>query len=238
VGQFHDILQLKGHLVCPKCAGHVTASSSKGNGGQYSYYHCLNSQCKHRIKVEAANEWFGDYLAAIHVKDEVLELYYEIMKDIFSSDDAKIESQAKMLDGQITTVETQLQNAQDKYMNNLIDIRDYNDIKKRYSTKLNDLKEQRETLSSQDSNMTKYMKYSFGLLQNLPQHYQEASFDIKQKLIGSIFPEKLVFEDSTYRTNGKNNIIDLLFNGSNSFKASKNKRSREKSRLPYQGSPS
>ena len=39
-----------------------------------------------------------------------------------------------------------------------------------------------------------YIKYGFSLLSNLNCYYQEAELDLKQKLLGSIFPENWFFE--------------------------------------------
>lgn len=181
---------------------------------------------------------FESYLSSLEVKEEILELYYEVMADIFSSDEVAIKNESDALDRQIAVVEKQIQSAQDKYMDNTLDRRDYIEIKNRYLSNLRDLQAQKATLLSRDSSMKKYMRYALGLLQSLTVHYHEASFDLKHKLIGSIFPEKLVFDGSTYRTIGKNNIIDLLFNNSKGFKADRNKKAEKNSRLPYKGSPS
>jgi site-specific DNA recombinase len=177
-------------------------------------------------------------LASLNIKEEVLELYYEVMTDIFSSDDTKMKVEVDSIEKRIAEVEELVQNAQDKFMGNSIDEKDYQGIKRRYSEKLNDLRAQKEHLSTLDINMVKYMKYSFGLIQNLPQHYQEAAFDLKQKIVGSVFPEKLIFDGKTYRTASANSLIGLLFNDSNGLRVSKNKKAEKKSRLPLKGSPS
>ena len=184
------------------------------------------------------NSTFSEFLTALNVKEEVLELYYEVMTDIFSSDEAKVKGQIDTISKQIAEAKSQLESAQDKLADNIIDSKDYDSMKKRYTTKINDLRAQKEGLINQDSNMTKYMKYAFGLLQNLSQHYEKATFDLKQKMIGSIFPEKLLFDGSTFRTTSEGNLIELLYNGSNGLQVSKNEKAEKKSRLPYQGSPS
>jgi hypothetical protein len=38
-------------MECPRCGSRLTASSSKGNGGMYYYYHCIRG-CKERIKAK------------------------------------------------------------------------------------------------------------------------------------------------------------------------------------------
>ncbi len=42
---------LRGLLYCPVCGAVVTASTSTGRGGKYSYYFCTNRSCRVRIRV-------------------------------------------------------------------------------------------------------------------------------------------------------------------------------------------
>ena len=46
----------------------------------------------------------------------------------------------------------------------------------------------------------------------------------KQKMLGSIFPEKLVFEKGKYRTTQPNEILTLLCNNNNGFGEKKDKK--------------
>ncbi len=41
-----------------------------------------------------------------------------------------------------------------------------------------------------------------------------ADLETKQKIVGLILPEKVVFENKQYRTNIENGLIPLLFNTS------------------------
>lgn len=41
-------------------------------------------------------------------------------------------------------------------------------------------------------------------------YFQMASLEIKRKMLGSIFPGKLVFQDGKYRTRGMNPALELI----------------------------
>lgn len=41
-------------------------------------------------------------------------------------------------------------------------------------------------------------------------YFQEAPLEIKRKMLGSIFPGKLTFENGKYRTNGMNPALSLI----------------------------
>jgi hypothetical protein len=51
----------------------------------------------------------------------------------------------------------------------------------------------------------------------MPDYYSNAPLEVKQKIIGSIFPEKLLFENKTYRTSRLNEVIRLLTSNINDF---------------------
>ncbi len=48
------------------------------------------------------------------------------------------------------------------------------------------------------------------LLLNLDKYYKTKNTEIKQKIIGSVFPEKLVFENNEYRTTKLNDVVTLI----------------------------
>ncbi|WP_163358128.1 zinc ribbon domain-containing protein [Dysgonomonas sp. 25] len=74
-------LYLRDFLKCPICGRKLTGSPSKGNGGVYSYYHCGNSGHTSFRADEAHNE-FIKLLYTFKPKQEVADLYVEILKDV------------------------------------------------------------------------------------------------------------------------------------------------------------
>lgn len=57
-----------------------------------------------------------------------------------------------------------------------------------------------------------YLSNSSSLLVHLGEFYNEVSSENQKKLIGSIFPEKIYFEDNFYRTTKINEAVGLVFN--------------------------
>ena len=70
-----------------------------------------------------------------------------------------------------------------------------------------------------------YCKYGVSLLSNLPQYYSNATLDGKQKMIGLIFPEKLIFDGGGYRTTQPNELLTLLCSAGADF--AENKKGQE-----------
>ena len=82
-----------------------------------------------------------------------------------------------------------------------------------------------------------YVKYGFSLLENLAEYYLKADIAVKRKLIGSIFPEKLVYEDNNYRTTQINEVLSLLTNNINDLGVVEKEKAVQNNGLSYKASP-
>ena len=206
----NELYPLRGFLECPDCGGNLTASSSTGrNGTKYEYYHCQNS-CSVSFKIDEVNGRFVDFLTGLKINPKVGELYLTIMEDVFKSHGEDVQKEIDTIDKRIEIHNNRLKELQDKYLDNLIEQDDYNDMKPRIKSELDDLSTQRIRLTTTDSDFMRYVKFSKHLLTNLDYVYSNSSIEVKQQLIGSIFPEKLIFDGSTYRTTKKNEVLELI----------------------------
>jgi site-specific DNA recombinase len=73
---------LRGHLLCSRCGSKLTASSSKGNGGKYFYYHCT-PKCGERSKAEEAIFLFAETLQHITLNGVALEVLDFFIASLF-----------------------------------------------------------------------------------------------------------------------------------------------------------
>jgi site-specific DNA recombinase len=55
-----------------------------------------------------------------------------------------------------------------------------------------------------------YIDFGLGLFLNLNTYFINASIEIQQKIIGSVFPDKLIFDGEKYRTIRKNELLELI----------------------------
>lgn len=204
---------LRGHLICQKCDGNITASVSRGNGGRYFYYHCQNSKCKNRFRGDIANDSFLSFLGRIELKPEVAELYTLIIQDVFTTNDKEQFEEVKKIKSQLLEVENRIKSADDKFVDGDIDKEAYDRIIKKQKEDKAGLTTRLNHYNTTDTGLVEYAKYGFTLLSNLRLAYSSIDTATKQKLVGSIFPNKLIFENEKYRTNGITEIQSLLFNG-------------------------
>ncbi|MES2371883.1 MAG: recombinase family protein [Bacteroidota bacterium] len=214
-----NYLPLKGNLICPDCGGIMTGSASKGNGGHYHYYHCqAKSKCRNRYRASTANEAFEKYLRKFQVGKDELYLYHHILNDVFKVSDVEREQERKSLETAIDNIKDQIKKLDEKLMSDDLPMDRYNRLSAALEAKQNDLITQHATLGKSGSEYGSYLKYACSLMGDISGYYSRASHSTKQKLIGSIFPEKLVFDGKDYRTGKVNEVFAQIPNISKGYK--------------------
>ena len=213
------MLPLRGHLLCNTCGGNLTGSKSKGNGGKYYYYHCQKG-CKVRYKADQLNDEFETLLGSMKVEKEVVDVFYEIVKSQLKGTDGKANKIAKIED-KIKKEEARICKLQDLMLDGDISNAEYNNMKKRYEESINHLSIEKIDVQSFDDTFQEYLNFGLSIVENIDIYYNEGDEKTKQKIIGSIFPEKLVYDENDYRTNRVNELVKLLTSDTSSFMESK-----------------
>ena len=89
---------------------------------------------------------------------------------------------------------------------------DYREIKNLYEPEIEKLTKKKYDLSKVDDNLMAYISTATKVLRDLPNYYEKATLSTKQKLIGSMYPEKLVYENKSYRTARINEAARVICN--------------------------
>ena len=204
-------LPLKGHLRCHKCGRVMTGSASKGCKKHYHYYHCQRLYgCKNSIPADEANAAFEKYINRFQVCHEVLTLYYSVLKDKFKTNDTDRAQERKQVANSLQVVSDTIKGLDEKFLKGELPSERYNRLTDALESQKLELQSKLELLSKSASEYTKYIKFSTALLANLMGYYKRASILTKQKLVGSIFPEKLEYDGKNYRIIRMNEVFSLI----------------------------
>ncbi len=205
-----DELPLRGHLSCQRCGGKLTGSrSTSRNGSRIFYYHCQKG-CKERFRADASNESFEEFLGSFVISEQVLGLYIEILKDVFGQGEVERNRQLKIIDDNIEKVKSRLYNLENNFLDEKIDVQDYQGMKRRLQSEIEELGDRKEEFTIEKTDLEKYFEYGSAFLYDMKKYYREAPLEIKQKIDGSIFPENLVFSENKYRTTQINKLLKIL----------------------------
>ena len=204
-------LFLRRYLVCPYCGYGITGAFSRGNGGKYAYYNCCHCK-KVKIRAEKANDAFAKYIGKLKPSPVMKELYQRIVNDLSKQGKEARKAECENLHSQLTAIEKKIANADDKYLDGTLNEEQYQRICERCKR---DKQQIEELLSAhrnpQNVQLEPKMRYAYSLIDNLLEYIQEAPVEVRCRLIGSIFPEKIEFDGSSYRTNKLNEVAALIF---------------------------
>ena len=101
----------------------------------------------------------------------------------------------------------------------------YTRILSRYENEVRELEYRVEVLGiGNRTNLKPKLHYAISLINNMVMYVQDAPLEVKMKLIGLIFPEKLSFDGKTYRTKNMNRVLDLIYQQTNELRGKINKK--------------
>jgi site-specific DNA recombinase len=206
-----ESLPLRGHLICPRCGRNLTGSASKGrHGGRFYYYHC-RSGCKERVKASEVHEIFDHLISIMTIDQGVADLYVDIMKEQYGDDKASRTRKINKIESQINTLKETIERAEDNLFEGKIDAATFEKGKERYSQKIRDFRFELEELKNTGANFMTNIKKCVSIIQNLKTHYESGSWNTKQMILGSIFPNKMVFENKECRTPQLNTTVSHIY---------------------------
>ena len=220
-------LYLRKYLVCPVCGHSLTGSTSGGNGGKYTYYHCCNDGKHLRKRAEVVNESFANYIDGLKPNDAVMNLYREILQDLRGEQGRERLKEAEALRKEVQEIEAMRDTLDDKLCKGTISDENYERISNRYNQRIDELQQKIALLSKGTKEIGEKIDYSFNLLNNLKKIMIEGPVNLKCKLLGSMFFDKIVFDGENYRTKNYNQVLNLIFQETNKLQGHEKRESKD-----------
>ena len=202
-------LPLRGYLQCVRCKGKLTGSASKGNGGRYFYYHCTKG-CHERFKAEDANKEFRKKLMKICANINSVELYHTILGDHCKLSEADKARNLEPLKIEKEKCKVRISNARQLMLDGQLEAKEYREIRDEYEGRIRTLENKITEMTVMDSHLKEQLEFCCELLPNIVKYYTKADLRAKQEIIGSIYPEKMVFEENTLRTIRVNDVVEWM----------------------------
>jgi site-specific DNA recombinase len=205
-----DEFPLRGYLTCPQCKRTLTASASTGRaGGKFFYYHCSNG-CKERHKALDINNNFAGHLKEYNNSPQYMELFAEILKGNLKNCNNTGKKEADKITASIAKLKMRLKNAKDMMLDGEFSAGDYKAMKIEIEEELEKMNREEMQIRQGIENYDTKIDECLDLLLNLDKYYNAKNTEVKQKIIGSVFPEKLFFQDNEYRTTKLNEAVEIL----------------------------
>lgn len=232
----NPVLYMRRYLVCPVCGAPLTGAVSRGNGGEYAYYFCNRDHKHFNVRADAVNAGFIKYVSKLKPNKSVLDLYNEILQDLRGERVQDNHKQADKLEAEKAALEERMNRVNDLYFDGKLSMADRDKNIARYQEQVEELKRKVDMLRlSADMKIKEKLTYSINLISNLGSFFQSASCEVKTKLLGSIFPEKLLFDGKKYRTTSFNGMLNLIYQETKHLRGNKNENDCKNRSHSYQG---
>ncbi|WP_345952118.1 recombinase family protein [Mucilaginibacter sp. PAMB04274] len=226
-----DKLPLRGLIICPECGRMLTGSSSKGYSTYYTYYHC-QSRCKTRYRAEDANDKFEEVLRKLEIKPGRAEIFENELLVLYNAQYRNGNGARKQVLEQISAINVRLGNAKKKYYNEETDVTEYRKYKAECEAEIEKLEARLMELANGAQKIDSLLKKAIGNLQKLILYWNDFDSMGKRRLVNSVFPGKLNFDGSTYRTARLNEVIELIYLNTSDLQAKKKQENEIFSHLP------
>ncbi len=200
-------LILRRNLICIRCGNLLTGSKSKSRNGNYHYYYHCNSKCGTRYRADIVNGKFELMLQQIQAPENLVKMYKEILVQRFSLRNSETTKRLKYIRTQIDSINQMKTQAEDSFFKKEISVQTFGEVNARYRDQLISLKVEQEERKEHSSSFQRYLEFGTLLIQNLYMAWTAAENQIKQKIVGSIFPKGITFTGSTFRTTTPNAIL-------------------------------
>ncbi|MDD2986123.1 recombinase family protein [Flavobacterium sp.] len=208
--EIDEILPLRGFLKCPACSRTLTGSGSMGGGvTRHYYYHC-NPPCKVRYKAEEVHRVLEKLLREFVINQDSKEVYKKILQTTFKTQAGDRESELKSLKREINKLSVRLDSIEEKFFDNEIDIKVYNTMKRKTESQIAHLKAQVETINALEKDFENHLKRGISFLQTIDSVFTNAPASIKKKILGALFPDKLIFEKTYFKTSELDEFIGYI----------------------------
>lgn len=138
----------------------MTGSASKGNGSRYYYYHCA-FECRERVRANFSNEKFVEWLKEFQPWKDVKKFWGPLYDDLLQNLALGSQGNQNNIDEEIKKVQQRIENLQDKYADNLIEISDYNSSRQRYVSQLRELNEMKLGMTYKNKDIQEELSFSY-----------------------------------------------------------------------------
>ena len=224
----NDLLPLRGYLKCKECGGNLTGGGvTSGTGKKHYYYNCNRKKgCKESFKVALAHNEIIKLFNQIKPKEEVCNLFEQILQDKFDNSELTNKSVLKSTDINIKKTKSRKEMLLNKSLDGIIDDETFKAKNKELSDEIDKLEYERGQINNYEKDSMEFIRFGIHIIKNIGTFFEKATINTKQKLISSIFKEKLIFNGERYRTPILNKGVELISQSISVLDSLKNKNER------------
>ena len=156
----------------------------KGSKASESYL----PHSKERQPAPNMNKSLEELLQTFSLKPKRLELGARIIKDRYKTETSDSLIQVTKMQALIEKNNQRLKNARLLMLDGELEVIEYHSLKQSIEEEITKAQQELTRLATPDTNFNKRIDSCIDLLKNLAEYYKRANTQLKQRIIGSIFP--------------------------------------------------
>lgn len=213
---------LKQFLKCPYCGKPLTGSNSISQRGKklYQYYACYNKECpskdkkicksKFSISKDVAERNFIEILSNIKPKDEIIDLYKSIVKDVYEEQTHEEKIKNLKYQQELDEIENKKKRIADLLIDEKIDQNMYDLKIAEFIERENDIRANMQFDILIPQEFDKFLNNSLTIIQNLSNVWNNGVLRIKKNIQNLVFPNGLSADFSTFQNSANSTIFKQI----------------------------
>lgn len=203
---------LRGLLTCPRCGGNLTGSGSKGHSKIFYYYHCTR-KCSFRYKSGIVNDLFEQELTKFEFTPPLKDIIKKLLLNNYKSFTGGIDEKRKSISKQIDLINERVSKARDLYLSDKLDEDDYREIKSSGKLEADKLEEELGHLVSETKtyDIQTRLDHALNAISSISKRYKQGDMETKRMIASSIYPKKVEFDGTQFRTAEMNVIARYIY---------------------------
>lgn len=203
----HPDFPLRNFVRCPKCGEKLTAGWSTGRKKvKYAYYHCRTKGCSLNVKKQELETNFFEYLKSFQPNEDTLAMFEAIILDVWQT---KRQEQIKE-EFRIEKELKKLEETKDKIFELLVKGTITEEVYKQKADEIgNEIVVKRIELNETKielNDVEACLNFAKFFMTNVADLWVNADLNLKQRFQTLLFPDRIFYEDETFRTT-KTSII-------------------------------
>jgi site-specific DNA recombinase len=197
----HPDFPLRQFVSCGTCERPLTASWSTSRGKPHAYYHHAKGSCKSRFRKSLVETEFLKLIEQLQPKPEYLNLFGEIVLDVWKQRQGETLKLAAMLADRGDALRAQKQRIIDAFLHERsIDKATYQEQLDLVNQKIALVDLEIYDTKLEELDLETALNFATSTLSNAAFFWTQCSADQKERFQRILFPDGLVFDGESYRT--------------------------------------
>jgi len=220
--RYNPLFPLRRTVICGFCKRPLTGSSPRGNGGRYSYYHCLNKDCPaygKGIPKDVLEKEFLEYLKRITPKENFFEVFKETVLDLWQEKGKSFELEAQRYEKQLKMLQAKRKRIFEMREEGSYTKEEFLERKQEVENEIAMVKLSLSQSQIESFDIEGVLNYAINFIRNLGRQWLDLSPQLRSRFQKLVFPEGIFYKKGFGFWNQKLGCIYAInqhFNGQKS----------------------